>query len=99
MRDDRRWRTWPAGPTPLPGALLPAKRIVAFYGNPLSKKMGVLGEYPEDEMLAKLDHAVARWQKADPTTPVQPALHLIAVGRAGRAGQRRHVSPANGLRD
>jgi hypothetical protein len=36
---------WPTGPVPLAGAVLPAKRIVAFYGNPLSKKMGVLGEY------------------------------------------------------
>jgi hypothetical protein len=36
---------WPTGPVPLAGAILPAKRIVAFYGNPLSKKMGVLGEY------------------------------------------------------
>jgi len=84
--------TWPAGPTPLPGALLPAKRIVAFYGNPLVRKMGVLGEYPVDEMLAKLDHAVGEWQKADPSTPVQPALHLIAVvaqGAPGRDGMYR----------
>ena len=49
-------KLWPVKmPAPLPGALLPNKRIVAFYGNPLSKKMGVLGEYPKDEMLAKLD--------------------------------------------
>jgi hypothetical protein len=40
----KRIDTWPTGPVPLPGAILPAKRIVAFYGNPLSKKMGVLGE-------------------------------------------------------
>lgn len=37
--------TWPTGPVPLPGAIMPAKRIVAFYGNPLSKRMGFLGEY------------------------------------------------------
>src|SRR5262245_32742115 len=30
---------WPVdSPDPLPGAVLPAKRIVAFYGNPLSKR-------------------------------------------------------------
>ena len=47
---------WPVqSPDPLPGAMLPAKRIVAFYGNPLSKRMGMLGELPPDEMLAKLD--------------------------------------------
>jgi hypothetical protein len=79
---------WPVrGPAPLPGAILPAKRIVAFYGNPLSKKMGVLGEYPPDEMLAKLDEEVARWRKADPETPVQPALHLIVTVAQGAPGK------------
>jgi hypothetical protein len=69
---------WPVrGPQPLAGSLLPQKRIVAFYGNPLSKRMGILGELPKDEMLAKLDQVVAEWRAADPTTTVQPALHLI----------------------
>jgi hypothetical protein len=79
---------WPVkGPPPLPGAVLPAKRIVAFYGNPLAKKMGVLGEYPVDEMLNRLNQEVARWQAADPSTPVQPALHLIAVVAQGYPGK------------
>ncbi len=86
-------KLWPVKmPPPLPGALLPYKRIVAFYGNPLSKKMGVLGEYPKDEMLKKLDVEVARWAKADPSKPVQPALHLIATvaqGDPGKAGLYR----------
>jgi hypothetical protein len=72
---------WPVAnaPTPLPGAILPAKRIVAFYGNPLSKRMGILGEDDSTKMLAKLDSEVVKWNKADPDHPVQPALHLIAV--------------------
>jgi hypothetical protein len=71
---------WPVkGPDLLPGSILPAKRIIAYYGNPLSKRMGVLGEYAPDEMLAMLDAEVKAWTLADPTTPVQPALHLIAV--------------------
>lgn len=79
---------WPVkGPAPLPGSILPNRRIVAFYGNPLSKRMGVLGEYPVDEMLAKLDREVAAWSKADPSTPVQPALHLIAVTAQGAPGK------------
>ena len=85
--------TWPvAGPDPLPGSILPNKRIVAFYGNPLSKKMGILGELPSDEMLAKLDREVAAWSAADSATPVQPALHLIAVvaqASPGTAGKYR----------
>jgi hypothetical protein len=71
---------WPvAGPAPLPGSLLPKRRIIAYYGNPLSKRMGILGEIAPDSMLARLDAEVAAWNAADPATPVTPALHLIAV--------------------
>ena len=83
---------WPPIPTPLAGSVLPSQRIVAFYGNPLAKKMGVLGEYPVDEMLAKLDTAVDAWQRADPATTVRPALQLIAVtaqSAPGRDGMYR----------
>ena len=88
---------WPVKfPTPLPGSILPQKRIVAYYGNPLSKRMGVLGEYQKDDMLQRLKREVARWQAADPAHPVQPALHLIAVvaqGEPGKAGKYRMVMP------
>ncbi|MFL5585793.1 MAG: hypothetical protein ACJ78K_13095, partial [Gemmatimonadaceae bacterium] len=84
---------WPVRTAPpLPGSILPARRIVAFYGNPLSKKMGILGELPPDQMLARFDQKIAEWQKADPSHPVQPALHLIAVvaqGAPGRDGKYR----------
>jgi hypothetical protein len=72
---------WPVkkAPYPLPGAILPFKRVIAYYGNLSAKKMGILGELPPDEMLAKLRGEVKHWEKADPQTPVQPALHYIAV--------------------
>jgi len=71
---------WPVkGPAPLPGSILPGKRIVAFYGNPLSRRMGILGEFDPDVMLRKLDEEVAAWNRLDPSTPVQPALHLIVL--------------------
>jgi hypothetical protein len=82
----------PGAPTPLEGAILPAKRIVAFYGNPLSKRMGILGELDSAKMLARLDSEVAAWNKADPDHPVQPALQLIAVvasAEPGAAGKYR----------
>ena len=86
---------WPVeGPAALPGAILPAKRIIAYYGNPLSKRMGALGEYEPQEMLRRLDKEVAAWRAADPATPVQPALHLIAVvaqGDAGPSGKYRTI--------
>jgi hypothetical protein len=78
--------------TPLPNAILPKKRIVVYYGNPLSKKMGVLGEYPESVMLAKLQQEVHNFEVADPATPVQPGLHLIvsvAQGSPGKNGMYR----------
>jgi hypothetical protein len=85
-------KDWPTPPAPLPGSIFPDNRIVAFYGNPLSKRMGVLGEYPTEQMLTKLDDAVREWQRADPSTPVKPALQLIAVvaqGSPGRDGMYR----------
>jgi hypothetical protein len=88
---------WPVKmPDPLPGAILPHKRIVAYYGNPLSKRMGALGEYPKDDMLRRLKQEVAKWEKADPSLPVQPALHLVTVvaqGEAGKAGKYRMIMP------
>lgn len=76
---------WPHRPDvyPLNGAILPFKRIVAFYGNLYSKKMGVLGEYPPKEMWAKLNTEVKAWEDVDPATPVQPAIHYIAVVAQG----------------
>ena len=71
----------------LPGAVLPGHRIVAFYGNPASKRMGILGEVPPDEMLDRLDREVRAWKQADPDTPVRPALQMIAVMATGDPGR------------
>ena len=87
---------WPVACQPPPDSILPQKRIVAYYGNPLSKRMGALGEYQKDEMLRRLQREAAKWEKADPSLPVQPALHLIAVvaqGQPGKAGKYRMVMP------
>ncbi|MDB5254018.1 MAG: hypothetical protein JWL80_84 [Parcubacteria group bacterium] len=86
----------PAVKTPWPvktvypngGAILPFKRIVAYYGNFYSKGMGVLGEYPEDEMLSRLKAEVNVWNAADPNTPVVPAIHYIATTAQGSAGKQ-----------
>ncbi|MGH7476278.1 MAG: hypothetical protein ACRELD_08310 [Longimicrobiales bacterium] len=75
-----------ARPPVLPGSVLPARRIIAFYGNPRSTRMGILGELPPERMLARLDTIAAAWRRADPRTPVQPALHLIAVMAASDPG-------------
>lgn len=79
---------WPArGVYPNAGAILPFKRIVAYYGNLYSKNMGILGEFPPNEMLAKLKVELKKWQEADTATPVIPALHYIAVTAQGSPGK------------
>ncbi|QEM03286.1 hypothetical protein DIU31_007030 [Mucilaginibacter rubeus] len=72
---------------PLPGAILPFNRIVAFYGNLYSKNMGVLGQYPRKTMLNKLKEEVKNWEKADTATNVVPALHYICVTAQADAGR------------
>lgn len=80
---------WPVkkAPLPLPGAILPFYRVVAYYGNLYSKNMGVLGEYPPKKMLHKLMTEVKVWEKADTTTPVMPALQYICVTAQAYAGR------------
>jgi hypothetical protein len=63
----------------LPGSLLPETRIVAFYGTPMSTRMGILGALPPQQMMAKLENTAAAWARADSSRPVRPALHLIAT--------------------
>jgi hypothetical protein len=73
---------------PLPGAILPFNRVVAFYGNLYSKNMGVLGQYPRKTMLSKLKEEVKNWEKADTATNVVPALHYICVTAQADAGRK-----------
>ena len=83
---------------PLDGAILPFKRIVAYYGNLYSKRMGILGEVPPKELWKKLNTEVKAWEKADSSTRVQPAIHYIAIvasGTPGKDGKFRTRMPAH----
>lgn len=75
---------WPVLPIPGAGAVLPAERIIAYYGNPRSTRMGILGQIPPAQMMARLDSTALGWARADTTRGVKPALHLIVtVAQAG----------------
>ena len=79
-------------PTAMPGSVLPGCRIVAFYGNPLSKRMGILGLTPTDSMLARLARQAHAYAALDSTRPVVPALQLVtpvAQAAPGRDGKYR----------
>lgn len=81
-------RLWPVKTVyPNARAILPFKRVVAYYGNFYSKQMGVLGEYPADQMLAQLASTTAMWTAADLSTPAVPAIHYIAVVAQATAGK------------
>ncbi len=84
---------WPVpGPAQLPGAMLPDHRIIAYYGNTRSTRMGILGQIPRDSMLARLEATAVSWAKADTTRKVMPALHLIvtvAQAKPGPGGKYR----------
>jgi hypothetical protein len=80
---------WPVKnqPFPLPGSILPFNRIVVYYGNLHSKKMGALGEYAPAEMWSRLNAEVKKWEKADPSTPVVAGVHYIAAVASGTPGK------------
>jgi hypothetical protein len=79
---------WPVkSPYPMTGAILPFKRIVAYYGNFYNAGMGILGETPTDSMLAHLMAEVRKWQAADSAVQVLPAIHYIAVTAQGQPGK------------
>lgn len=92
---------WPAkGPYPEAGAVLPFNRVVAYYGNFRSTRMGILGEFAPDVVLSKLHAEVQRWAAADPGTPILPAIHLVAVTaqqEAGADGKHRLRMPERDL--
>jgi len=81
-------KRWPANsPVPLKGAILPFQRIVAYYGNFYSRHMGILGSLPEEQLIHNLNAEVEKWQNADKTTPVIPAIHYIAITAQSKPGK------------
>ena len=91
---------WPVknAPYPLPGAILPFHRVVAYYGNLYSNRMGALGKWPKNEMIPRLLDEVKKWNEADTVIKSIPALHYIAVtaqGAPGKDGKYRYRMPYN----
>ncbi len=72
-------------PAPLPGPL-DGVRWVTYYGNPLSKRMGILGEIPSEAMMDRLEKQAEEWRRADPTVKTQPALELVTIVASDKPG-------------
>lgn len=69
-------RTPTPAPTPEP-PLLPGKRVVAFYGNPADRQLGILGIGSPDLAGRRLVRQARAYERR--SRPVQPAMELIAV--------------------
>ena len=89
---------WPVkDPVPLAGAVLPFNRVIAYYGNLYSNRMGALGKWPKKEMIPKLLAEVKKWNDADTVIKAIPALHYIsstAQGSPGKDGKWRFRMPS-----
>lgn len=75
---------------------LATSRIVGYYGNFYSKRMGILGEYPPEVMLRMFKQELQKWRQADPHTQVIPAIEYIAIVAQkdpGADGKYRAVMP------
>lgn len=90
---------WPVkDPLPVAGAILPYNRVVAYYGNLYSNRMGALGKWPKKEMIPKLLAEVKKWNDADTVIKAIPALHYIsatAQGAPGKDGKWRFRMPSS----
>ncbi|MGH2586171.1 MAG: hypothetical protein ACRDJE_14760 [Dehalococcoidia bacterium] len=73
-------------PTPPPRSLFADQQIVAYYGNPYSPIMGILGEHSPEELVRRLRDQAARYQALTPDKQVVPALHLVYAVAQGAAG-------------
>lgn len=56
---------------------LPEHRLVVFYGNPLSPVMGPIGQFSDDDLIAKLRQQAQVYAKLDPSHPIVPALDYV----------------------
>jgi len=73
----------------LPGGgqvLFPGRRMVALYGNPTTSSLGVLGEQPLDEAIARAQRTAAEYDGLWGDEPVVPAFELITTVASAVAG-------------
>src|SRR6266508_4210139 len=71
----------------LPGGgrvIFPGHRVVAYYGAPISARLGILGDGTPDEMAMKLSLQTEAYRT--PQLPVLPAMELIATVASHTAG-------------
>jgi len=66
---------------------LGARRIVTFYGSPLGRGLGILGNSEPKTMLKHLRAQADVYRQLEPDTEVIPAFHMVVVVADGYAGE------------
>jgi hypothetical protein len=88
----------------LPGGgqvVLPGRRLVAMYGHPGTPALGVLGEQPVDEAIARAKRLAAPYRPLSGKLPVVPTFEIIATvaqGAPGPDGDFSFEAPISQLR-
>ncbi|WP_377890511.1 hypothetical protein [Alkalihalobacillus sp. R86527] len=96
-----RTRKTPVGQTLMEGitdetdGILKDHRLVAYYGQPSSTQMGILGEMEPEALMKKLKEQTQAYSDADPERPAIPTIELIttiAQRNPGPNGKYYHMT-------
>jgi hypothetical protein len=66
-----------SAPQPDNGSILLDSDILAFYGHPVAKNMGILGRYPKDELLEKLSALAGEYRAESGGRDIVKAFYII----------------------
>ncbi len=78
--------------------VFPGRRLVAFYGNPLSSALGVLGEQGPEATLERVRSVAAEYETGDGTVVV-PTFEIIATVASAQAGADNDYSAELSIAD
>lgn len=93
---DSRTRSVPLGQTLLKGTSdntngpLKNHRLIAFYGNPHSAQMGILGEKTPQALMTQLKQQAQVYSNVDPAHPAIPTIELITTIAQRTPGPEGH---------
>ena len=77
--------------------LLPDNRVLLYYGFPENELMGILGQYPPEELLPLLQEQAAAYEAADSSRPWKLGFELIAsVAQGSPQPDNSYVADTDG---
>ncbi len=82
--------------------ILDSYDVVLYYGHPLSRAMGILGEKPLEDLARRLRASAAAFDELDTTRGVIPGFHIVyatvypegEIGVIGRSTLQRYIDYA-----